>query len=185
MLHLVKERLTTDEYYQLPEYAEHDLIQLIDGEVIIGMPPIPRHQAIVIEIIFFLKTYSQEKKGQVYTAPIDVYLDEHNSFEPDVLYLTPETNCKVEEKRLVGAPDLVVEVLSPSTAKYDRDEKQRTYERHGVREYWIVDPVHELVEVRVWQEGVFDYQGAYGIEDSFQSKTLAETVSVRPLFAVG
>lgn len=182
MTQQVKTRVTAAEYYQLPDYAQHDLIQLVNSEVIIGMPPIPRHQAIVGEIFFLLMTFAKKHGGRAFTSPIEVYLDEHNIFEPDVLYLSPNTACQVEEKRLSGAPDLVVEVLSPSTAKIDRHEKYQAYEHHGVREYWIVDPLHELVEVWYWHEGQFDHQGAYAGEDTFQSTVLGETISVRPFF---
>ena len=166
MAHPTKTRLKAAEYYQLPDYAEHDLIQLIDGEVVIAMPPIPRHQTIVGEILFLLMTHAKKSGGQAFTAPIEVYLDEHNIFEPDVLYLSPDTTCKVEEKRLVGAPDLVVEVLSPGTAKFDRQEKYQAYQQNGVREYWIVDPAHETVEVWTLQAGEFARQGAYAVEDT-------------------
>jgi Uma2 family endonuclease len=177
-----KTRLKAAAYYQLPDYTQHDLIQLIDGEVVIGMPPIPRHQAIVGEILFLLMTLVKQHGGQAFTSPIEVYLDEHNIFEPDVLFLSPNTTCIVDEKRLVGAPDLVVEVLSPGTAKFDRQEKYQAYEQHGVGEYWIVDPVHEVVEVWTLTQGRFVRQGAYAGEDTFQSDQLAETISVSSFF---
>jgi Uma2 family endonuclease len=124
-----------------------------------------------------------KKKGEkAFTSPIEVYLDEHNVFEPDVLYLKPDSKCKVEDKRLRGAPDLVVEVLSPSTAKYDRQEKYQAYEKHGVDEYWIVDPIHETLEVWTIAEEQFSRQGAYAKNDSFTSKTLGETVEVKVIF---
>jgi Uma2 family endonuclease len=182
MAQATKTRLKATAYYQLPDYAQHDLIQLIDGEVVIGMPPIPRHQAIVGEILFLLMTLVKQHGGQAFTSPIEVYLDEHNIFEPDVLFLSPNTTCIVDEKRLVGAPDLVVEVLSPGTAKFDRQEKYQAYEQHGVGEYWIVDPVHEVVEVWTLTQGRFVRQGAYAGEDTFQSDQLAETISVSSFF---
>ena len=175
-------RLNAAAYYQLPDYVQHDLIQLIDGEVVIGMPPIPRHQAIVGEILFLLMTFAKKNGGRAFTSPIEVYLDEHNIYEPDVLYLSPTTTCSIEEKRLVGAPDLVVEVLSPGTAKFDRQEKYQAYEQHGVGEYWIVDPVHEVIEVWSLIEGRFVRQGVYASEDTFQSDQLTETISVSHFF---
>ena len=182
MAQTAKTRLNAAAYYQLPDYAQHDLIQLIDGEVVLSMPPIPRHQAIVGEILFLLMTIAKKNNGRAFTSPIEVYLDEHNIYEPDVLYLSSDTTCSIEEKRLVGAPDLVVEVLSPGTAKFDRQEKYQAYERHGVGEYWIVDPVHEVVEVWALTEGRFVRQGAYAGEDTFQSDQLAETISVSSFF---
>ena len=175
--------ISAGEYYQLPEYEQHDLIQLIDGKVIIGMPPIPKHQRIVGKILFLLMTIANKKGGEALTSPIEVYLDEHNVFEPDVLYLKPDSACEVGEKRLTGAPDLVVEVLSPSTAKYDRQQKYQSYEQHGVSEYWIVDPVHETVEVWVLGDEKFQRQGAYAAADTFKSAVLGEDVTLKGIFA--
>lgn len=179
----VKLRIAAAAYYQLPDYAQYDLIQLIDGEVVISVPPIPKHQAIVGEILFLLMTVAKKKGGRAFTAPVEVVLDEYNIYEPDVLYLTSQTSCQVEEKRLVGAPDLVVEVLAPSTAKFDRQEKYQAYEATGVFEYWIVDPVHDVLEVWVRDAQHFARQGAYDKADSFVSQTLGETVKVGALFA--
>jgi Uma2 family endonuclease len=179
----VQTRITAAEYYQLPQYTEHSLIQLIDGEVVIGMPPIPLHQRIVVKLIALLLNYETRYGGQIYTAPIEVYLDEHNIFEPDVLYLTPETTCVVEEKRLVGAPDLVMEVLSPSTAKHDRERKFRAYEQHGVREYWIVDPSNAYLEVWALQGEKFAKTGTFVAGDTFTSAVLGEQpVTVSAIF---
>jgi len=177
-----KIRIVAGEYYQLIEYQNNDLIQLIDGEVVVAMPPIPKHQAIVGEIIFIFMTIAKKSGGKAYTSPIEVYFDQHNVYQPDVLYLAPNTTCKTEEKRLVGAPELVVEVLSPSTAKFDRHEKYLAYEKQGVKEYWIVDPVHEIIEVWTLKDARFDRQGAYSVGDSFASLVLAETVAVETIF---
>ncbi len=176
-------RLAADDYFQLPDYTQHDLIQLIDGEVVIGVPPVPQHQAIVSEILFRFMTIAKVRGGRAFVAPVEVYLDEHNVFEPDVLYLAPDSRCVVGDKRLIGAPDVVVEVLSPSTAKYDRQEKYLAYERCGVREYWIVDPSHAVVEVWTLVAGHFTRQGVYAGADTFSSPTLGETVVVSVLFA--
>ena len=175
--------MVASDYYDLPEYQQHDLIQLIDGEVMIGMPPIPSHQAIVGEILFLLLVIARKTGGRAFTSPIEVFLDEHNIFEPDVLYLKPDSACVVEQKRLVGAPDMVVEVLSPGTAKYDRQQKYQAYEQHGVSEYWIVDPVHELIEVlTLGKDGQFRRQGTFAKGDTFQSETLGEKVVVTGVF---
>jgi len=178
-------RIAAADYFQLPEYEQHNLIQLIDGEVIIGMPPIPKHQSIVGEILVLLILIARKTGGRAFTSLIEVFLDEHNIFEPDVLYIKPDSACVVEEKRLIGAPDLVVEVLSPSTAKFDRQQKYQAYEQHGVGEYWIVDPLHELIEVwTLGDDGRFNRQGAFSKDDTFKSTTLDETVAVKEIFNV-
>ena len=177
-----KFRITASEFYELDAYKNDELIQLIDGEVVISVPPIPKHQFVVSEVLYLLMTYAKEHGGKAVASPIEVYLDEENIFEPDVLYIKPDSACKVEEKRLVGAPNLVVEVLSPSTAKFDRHKKYQAYEKHGVEEYWIIDPVHETLEIWTGQNAKFTRQAAYGKTDSFKSYVLGETVEVKGLF---
>ena len=180
-------RIKASEYYQLPEYEQHDLIQLINGEVVIGMPPILKHQTIIKKILALLIQIEASKGGIAFVAPTEVKLDDNNVFEPDLFYILP-SNISItqqDDKRIIGAPNLVVEVLSPSTAKFDRQEKYQAYEQHGVDEYWIVDPVHETVEV--WtlnQNGQFSRQGAYGKTGTFQSVTLGETITVEAIFNV-
>lgn len=178
----VRARITATQYFELPEYAEYDLIQLIDGEVIIGMPPVLKHQRIVRMVLIFLDMIAKQTGGEALSSPIEVYLDDDNVYEPDVLYLVPDSNCQLGEKRLKGAPDLVVEVLSPSTAKYDRHEKYQAYEQHGVREYWIIDPLHETIEIWWLDQGKFKRQGAFSTKDTVQSKVLNSSVAIKTLF---
>jgi len=178
-------RINASDYYALPSYQEHDLIQLIAGEVVIGMPPILKHQTIVGEILFLLMTVARKLGGKAFTSPIEVRLDEDNVFQPDVLYIKPENLAitQQDDKRIVGAPDLVVEVLSPGTAKYDRQEKYQAYEANGVGEYWIVDPVYETIEVwTLTENGQFDRQGVYARADTFSSRTLGEDITAESVF---
>lgn len=176
-------RITAAEYYQLPEYAQHDLIQLIDGEVVIGVAPIPKHQDVVGDSFLLLKLFSKQHGGKAYVAPIEVYLDALNIYEPDLVYLAPNSRCVIEEKRLVGAPELVVEVLSAGTAKQDREKKFRAYQRHGVREYWIADPANIFFEVWVLRDDAFEKLGLFEPGDTFTSTVLGgESISVSALF---
>jgi Uma2 family endonuclease len=176
-------RITADEYYQLPEYEQHNLIQLIDGEVVIGVAAIPKHQFTVGEALFLFLQFAKQHGGKAYTSPIEVYLDKHNLYEPDVVYLAPNSRCIVEEKRLTGAPDLVVEVLSPSTAKYDRDKKFKAYEAHGVREYWIADPANAYLEVWQLKDSTFNKLGTFVAGDTFESLVLnGQTIVVKDMF---
>lgn len=181
MAEVVRSRTRADAYYQLPDYQDKTVIQLIDGEVVIGVAPYVKHQMIVREIMFLFMTIAKQKQGEAFDSPTEVYLDEYNVYEPDVLYLTPDSNCAVTEKNLQGAPDLVVEVLSPSTAKHDRGAKFQAYQQHGVDEYWIVDPVHETLEVWQLAEGRFTLLGAFSSGDTFTSRPLGEDVAVSAL----
>ena len=187
MVDATRTRIKAGNYYQLPEYEQHDLIQLIDGEVVIGMPPILKHQTIVKKIMALLIQTEASQGGIAFVAPTEVYLDENNVYEPDVVFVTPANLAitQQDEKRIVGAPDLVVEVLSPSTAKFDRQEKYQAYEQAGVGEYWIVDPLHETIEVWTLGESKqFLRQGAYGKTGTFQSVTLGTAVKVKAIFDV-
>ncbi|MGJ3239268.1 MAG: Uma2 family endonuclease [Anaerolineae bacterium] len=180
-------RINASDYYQLQAYHAHDLIELIDGEVIIGMPPILKHQDIVREILILLALIARKIGGKAYTSLIEVRLDDHNVFEPDVLYIQADhmAIARQDEKRIIGVPNLVVEVLSPSTAKFDRHEKYQAYEQHGVNEYWIVDPAHDVIEVwNIGSEGTYVRQGAFAGNDSFKSTVLGENISVKAIFDV-
>lgn len=168
----------------MSDYETQQFIELIDGEIVIDIPPILKHQAIVREVLLLLGLLARQYGGTAFSSPTEVYLDEHNVYEPDVLYLTPDTTCQLEEKRIVGAPELVVEVLYPSTAKYDRHEKYRAYEHHSVDEYWIVDPIHEVVEVWQLENDKFNRIGAFAEADTFDSHPLNTTVQVKDIFNV-
>ncbi len=137
-------RVTTLEFYQLPESMLP--VELIDGEIIMSPAPELVHQDAGGDLFVFLRT--KIPTGKAYMAPLDVELDEHNVLQPDVLWVAPDSTCKpFEGKRLLGAPDFVAEVLSPSSGARDRKKKFRLYEKFGTREYWILDPVARLIEV--------------------------------------
>lgn len=172
-------RLTAAEYFATEDYATHDLIELINGEVVIRMPPNLQHQEIVGEIFAFLRNHARQHGGKAYVAPTEVSLGETQVFEPDVIYLVPETRVERTPQRIVGPPELVVEVLSPSTAKRDRQDKYQVYEAAGVREYWIVDPVHATLEVWVLTDGAFKRQGAFEAGNEFTSTVLGQAVAVK------
>jgi Uma2 family endonuclease len=174
-------RMTAAEYADLPETNKP--IQLLAGEIVVSPPPVPDHQRVILRFVFRLDTLIPD--GELFVSPIGLYLDEGNVPEPDIVWVAANSRCVVTDKWLEGPPDLIVEVLSPSTARYDRTVKFTLYERYGVREYWLADPAAEYVEVFVLQAGKFVRQGAYGPEDSFQSPVLGKTVDLSGIFAGG
>lgn len=176
----VKTRVTADEFFQLPE--SNQFIELIDGEIIMSPSPVPDHQDIIGNGFVLLRQVAKERGGRVFVSPMDVYLDDTNVPQPDVIYLAPDSRCAVTDKRLVGAPDLVVEVLSPGSIKRDRGEKFLLYERHGVREYWIVDPRDQLADVWQLRDGRYSLLGAFAAGESFESG-LAGSVDAAALFS--
>jgi Uma2 family endonuclease len=114
--------------------------------------------------------------GKWFAAPTGVYLDESNIPEPDILWLASEHVDKIKGRYIEGAPDLIVEIFSKSTVVRDREDKFHLYEKYGVREYWMVDPSNEFVEVYVLKEGAFDRLGIYDKSGSFSSSLFGDVI---------
>lgn len=175
--------LTAKEYYALyPETTAP--MELVNGEVITLPSPVYKHSNIVGNIFGLLRDVVRPNQlGKVQTAPTDVHFDERNILQPDVLFISKDNqNCYPVDKYLRGAPDLCVEVLS-SDKRHDRVTKFILYEKHGVRECWIVDPEADTIEVYVLDGTLFVLQGTYGLADSFTAAVLPMlTVQVKDIF---
>lgn len=130
-------RLSAEEYFALPPGPR--FTQLVDGEVVVNQPNL-RHQRITFELARLLRDWcvAEAGRGEAGT-PVDVHLDEHNVFAPDVWWVAEARRPGRDALRIVGPPDLVAEVRSPSTWRYDVGTKRTTYERSGVAELWLVD----------------------------------------------
>lgn len=138
---------TIEAYEQLPEGGKY---QFIDEEIIEMPSPEIKHQKVVGKIFRFLSAYCESLQlGEVFISPLDVQLNPKNIFQPDVLFVSNENMGILQGKRIVGAPDLVIEVLSESTAYYDYKKKKTVYEAEGVKEYWIVDIESKTIEVYI------------------------------------
>jgi Uma2 family endonuclease len=145
MLVVEKKKATYADYAKLPEGANY---QLIDGEIIEMPSPTVPHQTVVKNLAFEFEKFVREKKnGRILFAPMDVYFDDDNTFQPDVLFISNKRKKIISGKFIDGAPDLVVEVLSPGTAYYDLKKKKHGYEKFGVKEYWIIDVDEQTIEV--------------------------------------
>jgi Uma2 family endonuclease len=167
----VKTRMTAEEYYRLPE--TNLPCQLINGELIEMPSPDLIHQEVVLNIAILLREASLKIGGKVYIAPMDVEFDSENIPQPDIFWIAPDGKCKPNAKnRLAGPPDLIVEVLSPSTARMDKTDKFLLYEKHGVREYWIVDPRRKFLEVWRLEANEYTFGGSYGVGELFTSSVL-------------
>ncbi|MBI4691626.1 MAG: Uma2 family endonuclease [Nitrospirae bacterium] len=131
------------DYKLLPEGSPY---QLIKGELIMTPAPSPRHQIILGNIVEKVKQFTKDS-GTTIFSPIDVYLGEENAFQPDMVFIQKDRGEIIKGDGIYGSPDLIVEILSPSSAYYDLKKKFNVYEKHGVREYWIVDPEMKGVDV--------------------------------------
>jgi Uma2 family endonuclease len=149
--------------------------ELING-IPYSMTPAPstQHQHIIGEVYFALRSHLGTNTCQVFVAPFDVRFSEKDEYENPETIVQPDISVvcnrnQLDSKGCKGAPALVVEVLSPSTALKDRNEKFELYKQHGVKEYWIIDPVHLTVEVYGETKEHFDNRKVFGGEHSLTS----------------
>ncbi len=144
------------DYMNLPE-SEEKRYELVEGELLIVPSPTPSHQSIVLELSKSLDEFvGMHDLGKILIAPLDVVLSDEDVLQPDVLFVSQNRLGIITDRNVQGAPDLVVEVLSPGTAGRDRTLKRARYLRFGVREYWIVDPQSRTIEVL--QAGQSDFE---------------------------
>ncbi len=162
-------RMTIEEFRALPESNRFE--ELIDGELIVSPTPKHPHQKQVFVAAKVIETLADG--GEVVIAPMDVYLDE-DIVEPDVFWVSgANSKCKLgSDGYWYGAPDLVVEVLSPSTAGRDRGKKFELYQKYGVREYWLIDTDAKFIEVYVLAGEKFVRRGLF-TKDTFVSSVLS------------
>jgi Uma2 family endonuclease len=139
-------RLSIDEYMELPNDGKR--YEILDGDLFVTPAPSPRHQKVSRKLQFFLMlALERPGLGEVYDAPIDVILSRHDIFQPDLVFIRRENLHIVGAKNIQGVPDLLVEILSPSTRRTDVLLKSRVYARFRVPAYWIVDPDIDRIEL--------------------------------------
>jgi Uma2 family endonuclease len=126
--------------------------------------PTVLHQVLVTELAFSIRQ-TCHREGIIVVAPMDVHLDENNIVQPDVIFISNETAHIVKNRKIYGAPDLVAEVLSPSTSANDKSRKKMQYERFGVKEYWIVDPHHHTIDQFVLVQEKLHLHATYVLGD--------------------
>lgn len=148
-------KLTYQDYLELPD--DGNRYEIIDGELFVNPAPVPQHQRIVANLMFaFLVHLRATRSGEVLTSPLDIVLGSDTVVQPDLNVFVGERRQIIGQKNVQGAPDLVIEVLSPGTRRLDEIKKRRAYETSGVTEYWIVDPEAELVKIYRRTAGTFD-----------------------------
>ncbi|MBI5181890.1 MAG: Uma2 family endonuclease [Nitrospirae bacterium] len=174
-----KKTYTYEDYERLPEGAPY---QLIGGELIMTPAPIPYHQKILGKIFFEMNKFVEKNNlGDVYISPIDVYFSQTDVYQPDIIFISKDRLNIIGEKKIEGPPDLVIEILSPATAYYDLRIKKDVYEKSGVKEYWIVDPMQKTIEVFINKNGKFESLG--NLKDVVKSSLIEGfNIEVREIF---
>ena len=149
---------TTDKY----TYKDYLLIdddkryEVIRGGLIMVPAPFTIHQRVSMNLVFIINKYVREKRlGEVLVAPTDVVLSEDTVVQPDILFISKERLDIIKEAAIMGSPDLIVEIVSPSSASYDTVEKRDIYEEYGVKEYWLVFPQEKAIEVLTLESNIY------------------------------
>jgi Uma2 family endonuclease len=139
-------KLTYRDFVRFPDDRQRH--ELIDGVHYVTPSPADEHQVILGNLHYWIRAHLQRHPaGRVYLSPFDVVFSMFDVVEPDLLFISTERLAIITRRNVRGAPDLVVEIGSPSTRRRDEDEKLRLYDRFGVDEYWVVDPQEQAVRV--------------------------------------
>jgi Uma2 family endonuclease len=165
-------KLTYDDYRATPDDERYELL---DGELTVVPAPNLKHQEVLGNLHYLLRRFiTEHESGRLLLAPCDVVLSDTDIVQPDLLFVSREREHLLSSGQNVqGAPDLVVEILSPSTVERDRGEKRALYGKYGVTEYWLVDPIAETVSIHRQRAGVLAVTRTFGREQTLRSALLA------------
>jgi Uma2 family endonuclease len=174
-------RWTYADYAALPD--DGNRYEIIAGVLYMTPAPGIGHQSVSARMVTFLVTHVEfAGLGRVFAAPVDVELAPDTVVQPDIVVVLSASLHRITPSRIIGAPDLVVEILSPGTAGYDRREKQDAYARAGVGEYWIVDPGAQTVELLTLDQGRYRSHGVFRGQARLPSSAVTLPVPVERFF---
>ena len=142
-------------------YQEEPEEELLNGKIYMMSSPTVNHSQIASNIYYAFRSYLKGKTCRAFNDGVDVYLTENDRVIPDAMIVCNKNNIKLDG--IHGAPDLIVEVLSPGTAKNDKGYKKDLYEKSGVKEYWIIDPMLRSIEVYLLTDGKFALNEVYAL----------------------
>jgi Uma2 family endonuclease len=165
---------TYEDYRDLPDSREWE--EVLGGRLTVGPSPSTQHQGIAIRLAARLLDHVLERGlGEVYDAPTDVVLSDENVVVPDIVFVSNERRELIQDGGIFGAPDLIIEIISPSAPQRDTEVKRRIYAEHGVRHYWIVDPNERRIRLlRLSEAGEYDAVGEHAGEETFCAEPFPE-----------
>lgn len=166
----ISTKFTYEDLQHFP--PDRNRYEIVDGDLHVTPSPNTLHQRIVRNLLVALDHHVRTHKlGEVFVAPYDVVFGEATVLEPDVLFVSKARAHIIREKNLSGPPDLVVEVLSVSSERLDREIKPKQYALYGVPEFWRIDPEAKTVEIFCLKEGAYELTAHLGFGDSLTSPT--------------
>lgn len=175
---------TYEDWLRLPD--DNFRYEVINGELFMAPPPAIQHQTTSGALFAMMWLHAKQNDlGTVLEAPVGVKLpNQPVPVQPDIVFIRKERHAIIGKENVEGAPDLIVEILSPSNWTFDRKQKFQAYREAGVNEYWIVDYRKKTVEVFLLESGSYTLLGQYGVGESVTSTSLATfTITVDSLFA--
>ena len=175
------QRLTYEDYANTPDDERYELI---DGELIMVPGPNMPHQGNQSKLGWRMAAFAERRElGAVFFSDTDVVLSDTEVVKPDLLFVSKERENIITYDNIQGAPDLVVEILSPSTSRRDWNDKRELYAEHGVREYIVMDPSNRIVWRLSLKDGALEIEQTYYEGDTIESSVLEGfTVAVNDIF---
>jgi Uma2 family endonuclease len=166
-------KLTYHDYLRWPDDGQR--YELYEGELYVIPTPFVPHQRVLGKLMFLLAQFVRRSQlGEVLHAPLDVVFSESTVVQPDILFVSHQRRGIIGEQNISGAPDLVVEILSPATEERDRGTKLQLYCRYGVQECWLVDPEERTVEVLTLSPEGYQVLGQYSEDEVVSSQNSKE-----------
>jgi len=165
-------RWTYEDYYKLDDDQRYEII---DGKLLMAPAPDIWHQNWSRDLSWLIVNYVKQRQlGKVFVAPVDVVLDVHNTVQPDIVFIATSNLPIIQRRAIFGVPDLLVELISPSSVRRDRYDKKTLYARFGVKEYWIGDPANRSLEILILRNGQYDLQCSAENTGKITSQVLPE-----------
>lgn len=167
---VAKAKYTYEDYLNTPEGERYELL---DGELVLVASPNEEHQLASVKLVSLMYPYVASRDlGWVFHAPFDIVFSDTEVVQPDLMFISKEREHIRTAANVRGAPDMVVEILSPSSSKWDSRYKRELYAKYGVKEYWIVDSTNRIVSVVMSQEGTLKVKGPNVEGDTVESVAL-------------
>ena len=164
-------RWTYEEYYKLDDDQRYEII---DGNLLMAPAPDMWHQEWSRELTLLIATHvKRQKLGKVFVAPFDVVLDPENTVQPDLIFISSANLGIIQHRAIFGTPDLLVELISPSSVRRDRYDKKELYAHFGVKEYWIGDPANKALEILTLKNGRYELHGCAEVKGQLTSLVLS------------
>ena len=165
MTSIAEKKITVAEFMDM-DFEEGYIYELINGVIMRRTSPNLDRQEVSLALSIILGTFVKKNNlGKIFTAPTDVYITEFDLVVPDLTFVSKANAHILYEKRcIVGVPDLIIEILSKGTQKTDKGDKMKLYKKYSVKEYWMINPRTQTVEVHEWQNG--DYELMFSGEET-------------------